>query len=252
MAGRPRFGLLLGLFLCLTTRAWGTSFTVSPIQIVLTASTTSALLTVANQSDETLRLEVSAFAWDQDPDGQMQLTATEDVLFFPSLLTLGPGERRNVRVGAATAVAPSEKTYRIFVEELPPPEGGSTAPKKSGVRILTRMGIPVFIPPAKPAAKCRIEELAAHRGRLSFSVRNAGNVHLLAGEVRVRGIGARDEQLFERRTDGWYVLAGGARDYVLEIPSAECHKTRAVAVEVETEQGSVAERVELPPDGCPS
>src|SRR5206468_4339846 len=143
-AGKFPLGLALGLLLCLAARASATSFTVTPIQVVLATSTSSTLLTVANQSADTLRLEVSAFAWDQAPDGEMQLTATEDVLFFPSLLTLGPGERRNVRVGAATAAAASEKTYRIFVEELPPPEGGSTAPKKSGVRILTRMGIPVF------------------------------------------------------------------------------------------------------------
>src|SRR5205823_1522674 len=70
-AGKFPLGLALGLLLCLAARASATSFTVTPIQVVLATSTSSTLLTVANQSADTLRLEVSAFAWDQGPDGEM-------------------------------------------------------------------------------------------------------------------------------------------------------------------------------------
>ena len=74
------------------------------------------LLTLRNESNETLQFQLSVFAWTQSPLGQMELEPTEDVVFFPTLLTLKPKETRRVRVGSATPQDVREKTYRIFVE----------------------------------------------------------------------------------------------------------------------------------------
>src|SRR5216684_4497892 len=91
--------------------------------------------------------QVTSFAWSQDASGAVQLAPTEDIVFFPALLTLKPGEERKVRVAATVAAKDVERTYRIFFEELPPLE----RPQNLGaqVRILTKMGIPIFVAPAK-------------------------------------------------------------------------------------------------------
>jgi fimbrial chaperone protein len=83
--------------------------------------------------------------------GEMLLTATDDLIFYPNLLAIEPGEERNIRVGANKSIVATEKSYRIFVEELPPAEKSD----HSGIRILTKMGIPVFIQPAKQRCKRR-------------------------------------------------------------------------------------------------
>ena len=49
-----------------------------------------------------------------------------------------------------------EKTYRVFVEQLPD-KGG---PAASGVRVLTRVGIPVYLEPPQPVASAEIASLA--------------------------------------------------------------------------------------------
>jgi P pilus assembly chaperone PapD len=67
------------------------TFTVEPTQIVFSNRTNSVLLTLRNESTETLRFELSVFKWDQSPSGEMQLEGTEDIVFFPALLTLAPG-----------------------------------------------------------------------------------------------------------------------------------------------------------------
>ena len=95
------------------------TFTVDPTQIFLSGRTGSVLLTLRNESTETLQFQLSVFAWAQSPSGEMQLEPTEDIVFFPTLLTLKPKETRRVRVGSATPQEVREKTYRIFVEELP-------------------------------------------------------------------------------------------------------------------------------------
>jgi len=121
------FGLWLGLSLCQAGSAWAGAFTVNPIRVVFSPDTHSALLLLHNRGTEALRFQLGVFAWDQSPNGEMQLTPGEDIVFFPSLLTLTPGGTRNVRVGPVTPFAATEKTYRIFIEELPPlatPKGG--------------------------------------------------------------------------------------------------------------------------------
>jgi fimbrial chaperone protein len=130
-------------------------------------------------------------------------------------------------------------------EELPPlatPQGGAT-----GVRILTRMGIPVFLQPASVMQKGHIERIAVHSSKLSFRVKNSGSIHFVEQAVRVRGFGPAGDSLFEHQVAGWYVLAGGSRTHELELPKEACAKIRALAVEVHTKGETFRERFDVPP-----
>lgn len=151
---------MLPLALCWSPAASATTFTVDPVQISLSASKKSALLTLQNTSQETLRFQLSLFTWDQDPQGQMHLGPSSEVVFFPSLVSLPPGESRVVRVGTSASPAATEKAYRIFVEELPPIEKPGGHGREAGVRILTKMGIPIFLEPTNRVVKGSIAELA--------------------------------------------------------------------------------------------
>jgi fimbrial chaperone protein len=240
--------LLLGLALCQAEPAFAANFTVNPIRLIFSPNTRSALLTLRNQSPEALRFQLNMFAWDQSPHGEMQLAPTEDIVFFPTLLTLAAGESRNIRVGPTTPFAASEKTYRVFVEELPPlemPEGDPT-----GVRVLTRMGIPIFLQPTKVVQQGHIDGMAVRQGTLSFQVKNTGNVHFVEQQVRVKGFGQAGDSLLDQQKTGWYVLAGGLRMHELELPKDACAKIRTVAIEVQTEGKTFQERFDLPPGTC--
>jgi len=239
--------MLLGLALSQAEPAWAGAFSVLPIQVRLSSRAPSALVTLRSQSAEPLRFQLSVFVWDQSPHGEMQLTPTEDIVFFPSLLTLAPGEARQVRIGAATPAVATEKTYRIFVEELPPFEASNPA---SQIRVLTRMGIPIFLEPVKLVPGGRIEAMACSHGQVSFQVKNMGNVHFVVQSVRLNGLNAAGASLFDRQLAGWYVLAGGSQVYELQLPTEDCSKIKALAVEVQTEQDTFKDRYELPPGAC--
>src|SRR5438093_1269442 len=170
---RALIATVLGLVLQAETAA-ASAFKVTPVRVTFSGPS-STLLTLRNDSDEPLRFQISAFAWSQDAKGGIQLGSTDDITFFPVLLTLKPGEERKVRVATTVAAKDVEKTYRIFFEELPPLE----TPKTSGaqVRILTKMGIPIFVSPANGNAEASIDSLKLEKGTLAFDVRNSGNVH---------------------------------------------------------------------------
>jgi fimbrial chaperone protein len=223
-------------------------FTVNPIQIFLAGQTRSAILTVQNTSGEPLRFQLNAFTWAQDPAGQIQLTPTSEIIFFPRLLTLAPGEQRIVRVGTSVAAGPVERTYRIFVEELPP--SAQQAAPAGQVRVLARMGIPIFVEAKAGRAELRLSPPALQPGRLVFELRNAGTKHAIPQVIRVRGQGAGGETLWEGEQEGWYILAGERRVYEMPFPREECAKTKTVAVEVKAGEQTLTERLDIAAAAC--
>jgi fimbrial chaperone protein len=227
-----------------TFSADAATFTVEPTQIALTNRASSVLLTLRNESTDSLRFELSVFKWTQSSSGEMQLEPTEDIVFFPALLTLAPGESRRVRVGSATEFDANEKTYRIFVEELPPLNR-----ETSGVRVLTRMGIPIFMKPAKEVASATLNNLGQKSGKLFFTLSNEGTVHIVPSDIRVRGF-AGSATAVDNRLDGWYILAGGRRDFDMIFPAAECARITSVTVDVQFGSESVQERLQTPNGVC--
>ena len=223
--------------------AWASTFTVSRVQVFLSAKAKSEVLTVRNVSTERVRFQLSVFAWDQTPQGEMVLAPTKDIVFFPPLFTLAPAEERNIRVGAATPPSASEKTYRIFIEELPRLDGAPPSGPPGQVTIRTRLGIPIFLRPPREVAGGRLEALALRDGRVSSQLRNTGNVHFVARAVRITGYGAGGETVVEGALEGWYVLAGGTRIYELELPPDKCPAVTAVSIEVQTPQATFTERL---------
>jgi fimbrial chaperone protein len=228
--------------------ASASNFNVNPTQIFLSAKTTSAMVTVRNESDTPLRFQLSVSAWEQSPTGELVLTPTDDIVFFPGLLTLGPKEERRVRVGRVTAPADTEKTYRIFIEEMPPLEAVGTA-GGAAVQVLTKMGIPIFVRPARETATASVSNLEQHDGALHFSLSNGGSVHYVPQQVVVRGL-AGSEQLFEQKLDSWYVLSGGHRDFAAAVPADTCARVTSLVVEVLVNSSKLSQTLESPSGAC--
>jgi len=245
--------MVLGLGLQAGTTS-ASAFKVTPVRVTFSGPS-STLLTLRNESDQPLRFQISSFTWSQDARGSVQLSPTDDIVFFPALLTLNAGEERKVRVAATVAATDVEKTYRIFFEELPPLEKKDD---KTGaqVRILTKMGIPIFVTPAKGYAQATVNSLRIEKGVVSFEVRNSGNVHFGLQGVKLRGMSSSGETLFEKQLDGWYVLAGSPRTYSLEIPESVCPRLKTVAIEAQTDvtsigsAGTVATQFEVQRASC--
>jgi hypothetical protein len=94
--------MLLLIALYESELCWAGGFQVYPIRVFLNASESSTLMTVKNDSAERLRLQIGVMAWDQNKQGEMVLNPTDDIIFYPTLLTINPGDQRNLRVGTHT------------------------------------------------------------------------------------------------------------------------------------------------------
>jgi P pilus assembly chaperone PapD len=118
------------------------------------------------------------------------------------------------------------------------------------LNIRTRIGIPIFLQPEKPGAGSRLDAAGVREGLLQFSVRNTGNVHVNLAGVRVTGLGHSGDPLFERQSDGWYVLAGDSRNYEIEVPEGKCRQIARIVLEARVDGKTLVENLDLPPAAC--
>jgi fimbrial chaperone protein len=212
--------MVLSALLCAAPAA-ASNFTVNPMQVVLSPSARSAVVTIRNTSSDELRFQITAFAWDQDERGAMKLDAdgARGLVVFPQLLTLPPGAEKQIRVGTDKAATDAEISYRIFFEELP----ASTAKPGNGVQIRTRVGLPVFVRPAGAlSAAVQITGFGAASSQLSLTVRNSGKAHVEVEKVRVTGTDASGKVIYTREAPGWYVLSNRSTAFDFPIAGAEC------------------------------
>ena len=237
-----------GLLLLGAGRLCAAGLNVSPVQIALKPDEAKALLTLRNEGTEPVRYQLQASAWGEDPQKGMTLQPTDDVIFFPQLLTLKPGEAHNVRVGVAVPFGPVERTYRIFVEELPPAERPA---QRTTVRVLTRVGIPIFVQPAKVLDAHNLSPIALEGGNAAVTLQNTGNVHMRVESVQLEAFENGGGKLFQRELQGWYLLAGGEKRYELPLPKDACAKARKLVVTVRRDRDQAfQQQLDTPQGAC--
>ena len=226
--------------------SFASSVEVTPTGITLTAGNTTELLTIHTAGQDEVRMEVSVSAWDQNPNGEMVLTATDDIVFFPELLSIPAGGSSNIRIGTSIPPGTIEKTYRVKLSELP-----NLAKDKQSFRVqmLVHQSLPIFLAPPDASVAGRIEALSFAHGVLSFTVRNTGTRHFIAKTVRITGFDAAGKQAFSQSNSGSIILAAGTRDYQLTINKKDFLQSRRLLVEVETAKQTFKHDFDLPSGG---
>ncbi|UCE19196.1 MAG: molecular chaperone, partial [Gemmatimonadota bacterium] len=105
------------------------SFTVHPIKVFVEPEKKTATLIVTNNGEEVVAIQVEGIVWRQDEGGKDTFEPTQDIIFFPKIFSVGPKEERVVRIGYNGQWPVTEKTYRLFLRELPVSKPGETALK---------------------------------------------------------------------------------------------------------------------------
>jgi len=223
---------------------------VSPVNIYLTADTPSALLTLTNQGSERVTFEISLYSWSQSDAGAMQLAPTSDIIFFPSLVTLNPGEVRNIRIGTVIKPGEIEKSYRLFLEELPSPRTRGSDHGRLHVRLLSKISLPIFLEPDRVRFNTSISDVTIHNRALSFKINNSGTAHILPQAVNVSGKDQAGDVLFQRASIVWYILAGESSKLDVDLPARTCAEIRLLSVSLETDTEVVKKSFAPPVGAC--
>jgi len=231
------------------TAARAGAFNVKPIKVYLSKDSASTVVTIENQAPAALRLQIRAFAWTNDRHGQPVLTPSDDVIVFPSLVNIMPMERRSIRVGFSGKPAAKEQTYRLALDEMPSLESQLSHSKQPGLEVRTRITVPIFYTPASTNAKGAIDGINVHRGAVQATFTNLGNIHATVSTAEIVGRDAAGAKVFEKRINGWYVLAGDEWQFEANLGTA-CNKLKTVVVTVDSDFGHFSRTAETGSAGC--
>jgi len=225
-------------------------FDVKPIRIFLSKDATSGILTVQNEANAPLRLQIAGVTWKDGDDGQPRLGDTDDLIVFPALVTIMPLEQRNIRIGFRGSAQGNEQAYRIRIDELPSLESQLDRAKGSGLQVRTRITVPVFFAPPVERRDAQIAELALRRGSIHAVFGNTGNVHAIVDNARIVARDSAGAKVVDESLKGWYVLAGETRDFQLRTPRGQCAKIKTLSVTVRSDIGTYSRSQAVSPGSC--
>jgi len=224
-------------------------FTILPLRVELDRANRATEVVVRNDETTPLRMQLEAMSWHQDADGKEHYEPSEGLTYFPRVLEIPPGESRIVRLGVRAAPVTREETYRLFFEQLPPPTE-DPAPAGARLRILLRVGVPVFVAPVQPERKAEITRLEMQGGRVRWTVANAGNVHFVADRVELVALARDGTRLYVQQFTERYFLAGVLKSLQADIPREVCAQVAALEASVAGANVDLRRRVDVEPGAC--
>ena len=220
--------------------AGAAEFSVSPIHVVFERGARSALVTVTNDDARPLRMQLRLTEWSQDAQGQDVYKESDDLIYFPKMMTIEPKEKRLVRIGIKSAPGATERTYRLFLHEQADP----AKPAASGLTFSLSFALPIFVAPAESRLRGEIEAVTLDQGKLRVTVSNPGNQHFRIESVKANG------GKLEHEVGGWYLLAGKSRTHMIDIPPEECRGVKRLAIKVTGAPQALERALEVEPGMC--
>jgi fimbrial chaperone protein len=214
--------VLISCALSLSHWTWAADLKVDPVRIELSPNATTAVVTITNNTDQEVSLQIQAMTWTQ-MDGKDAYVATRELLVAPPIITIAPKAEQLIRLALRrNADETRELTYRIYLQELlgPPVTGFS------GMQVALRIGLPVFVQPMKGLAVAsklwRLERSGDKQ--LKLTLKNDGNAHIQVTDFTLQL--PNEAQPIVGEAGSTYVLAGQSHEWRLNTKA-----TLPIAVE---------------------
>ena len=220
------------------------SIGVSPVRATLSANQKIEAITVRNNGTEPMSVQLEVMNWTQN-DGTDVFTATRDLLVSPPIFTVPPGGSQLIRAALRRAPdAQHEQTYRIFMQELPPPPD----PDFMGTKMLMRLSLPVFVLPALSVeSDLRWRAARTSDGALKISLSNLGNAHIQITNFSLSKPG--NTQPWVTQQSSTYLLHGQSHDWVLPVSEKNPAPTPGTTLQLfaQTDAGDMEAEVVIAP-----
>ena len=238
--------------LCIFTAclsAFAGEFNVKPMRLDVAHRAKSASVSIANEGTDKLSFQLRAMDWTQDKDGKDVYTDSIDLIFFPKLMTIESGQEALVRIGFKSPATSTEKTYRLFIEELPGVvkkiEGNSAQ-----INVLVRFGLPIFAEPILPQDILVVDGIEFKSRVLSFTAQNSGNRHQMFASIRIAGTNGESKPIFGLDIADRYLLASSSKSYKTVLSAQQCRELTSITIDVKTDKVSQSRKIDVKPEMC--
>ena len=234
---RGRAALALAAWLAAAGGAAAGSFSLAPIRLEMDRNKTTGVLTLHNDADTPVTIQIESLAWSQ-PEDTDHYAPSRDLIVTPPVFIVPPKGDQIVRVARrATTDSGTEAPYRLFFQEVP----DSTPQSGTGLRVALRVGIPVFVTVAGATADLTFAAETDAGGGVAITATNHGRAHVQVTDFEVTtASGARVGAVSGSR----YLLPGAAARWTL--PPAGEAPSGVLKIHGHGDRGEIAADVALP------
>jgi fimbrial chaperone protein len=214
------------------------ALTVLPVTVQMTPGQLAVSLTVINQESSETTVQIRAFSWSQSgADGDEQLTASDAVLASPPIATIAPATAQVVRLVLRLPPHGMEATYRILLDQIPPPA------QPGVVQIALRMSIPIFAEPATRAVAHVQYRVERHAGQAYLVAVNDGSSHETLRDITLKTSAG---SVVKTEADASpYILAGATRRWRITEQASLPASGGTLRLTAQADAGAVDQQVSV-------
>lgn len=207
---RATFKCLVALLLLPASSAEAASLRVSPVTLDMRMPRSAATLTLRNDANRPLDVQVRVFRWTQS-GGADQYEPTTAVVASPPATRLAPNIDYTVRV-VRTSKAPitTEESYRVIIDELP----AKSVQRSGTINFVVRHSIPVFFRNSEAGTPKVAWKLMRTGGNTKLLANNTGGTRLKLADLSLQ---QGNVQLYARQGLIGYVLAGATVEWPVAL-----------------------------------
>jgi fimbrial chaperone protein len=185
------------------------SFTVSPVRVELSPAKPLSSVTITNDGDEAVKLEVEGKLWTQK-DGADDYQDTRELIVTPPVITLAAKASQIIRLGLRRGADPkNELSYRLFITEIRP----QVKTEGTGVTMNLRLSVPIFVKPTA-AVNPQLQWTAkkVEGGNLLLRAENTGNIHMQVANLQL----SAGTDVVGKESSAAYLLPGQAHEWTVK------------------------------------
>ena len=212
------------------------ALSVLPVNIQMAPGEQATTLTVTNQGSSKTAVQIRAYAWNQDGDND-QLTPSNEVVIAPPIASIAPGDSQVVRLILRKPAQDKEATYRIILDQIPPPA------EPGVVHVVLRMSIPIFAQPTTRATADVQFHVEVKDGQTYLVGINDGLRH-----EAIRGIELKTSDGRALKAEGSvspYILAGSTRHWKIDAPDAVPQSNDTFQLTAKSDAGAIEQQVKV-------
>lgn len=221
-------GLLMASlgWMAMAPSAQAADFGVVPLKVLLSGAKSTEVLTIHNNAQQPLRLQVEGRKWTQGTDGAWHLAETDDLIFSPELLTIAANGDATLRVGTLEQADETELSYRVLLTEIHD-ETQAPAPGLN-LNVRTQVSLPVFVDPKGAAPQPVLTAAARQQNALHLTVQNKGNARIDAQGIAVDLLDASGKVVESAQGTSSYALAGASMEVEVPVKAGSCKAATSV------------------------
>lgn len=210
------------------------ALSVLPVNIFFSPGQKASSLTVTNVGTTETSIQIRAYAWSQQNNDD-QLTESGAVVLSPPLATIAPGASQVIRLILRQLPQGREATYRILVDQIPPPA------EPGIVHMVLRMSIPIFAQPPTRAVPHVQFHLEMDSGKLVLVGINDGLSHEVVRDIVLST--SDERKLKEESNSTPYILAGATRRWPITAEGPLPLPGESLQLTAHTDAGVIQQQV---------